>query len=48
MKSLEDLSDSLNPLLVKEVRQLFHSKQYLVLMALFLLGTGRVAHAPGV
>ncbi len=38
MKSLEDMSDYLNPLLVKEVRQLFHSKQYLVLIALFLLG----------
>ena len=38
MKSLEEMSDYLNPLLVKEVRQLFHSKQYLVLIALFLLG----------
>ncbi len=38
MKSLDEMSDYLNPLLVKEIRQLFHSKQYLVLISLFLLG----------
>lgn len=37
MKSLDEISDCLNPLLVKEVRQMFHSTIYLVVMGLFLL-----------